>query len=66
MAKEPKDCLCGCGNQTKGGRFLPGHDAVLKSRLVRSTQEGGKRDRDRAVKQLTELGWEHYIPQDAA
>lgn len=26
-AKEPKECLCGCGGMTKGGRFLPGHDA---------------------------------------
>lgn len=25
--KEPRQCLCGCGGMTKGGRFLPGHDA---------------------------------------
>ena len=23
----PRDCKCGCGEQTKGGTFRPGHDA---------------------------------------
>lgn len=27
MAKTPQACGCGCGGMTKGGRFLPGHDA---------------------------------------
>ena len=27
MAKQPQECGCGCGGMTKGGRFLPGHDA---------------------------------------
>lgn len=27
MAKAPQACGCGCGGMTKGGRFLPGHDA---------------------------------------
>lgn len=27
VAKEPQECGCGCGGMTKGGRFLPGHDA---------------------------------------
>ena len=31
--KTPQDCACGCGEQTKGGRFRPGHDAKLASRL---------------------------------
>lgn len=26
-AKAPVECTCGCGGMTKGGRFLPGHDA---------------------------------------
>lgn len=30
--RSPRDCECGCGAQTKGGRFLPGHDAKLHSR----------------------------------
>jgi hypothetical protein len=30
MAKrEPQSCGCGCGGMTKGGRFLPGHDARM-------------------------------------
>lgn len=24
--RAPKECGCGCGEMTKGGRFLPGHD----------------------------------------
>lgn len=31
----PRECICGCGGQTKGGRFIPGHDAKLKGRLRR-------------------------------
>lgn len=27
MAKTPQPCGCGCEGMTKGGRFLPGHDA---------------------------------------
>src|SRR5207302_10431153 len=27
----PFGCHCGCGGTTKGGKFLPGHDARLKS-----------------------------------
>jgi len=26
-AKTPQECTCGCKGMTKGGRFLPGHDA---------------------------------------
>lgn len=26
-ARDPKECKCGCGGMTKGGTFLPGHDA---------------------------------------
>lgn len=31
-SKDPRDCECGCGEQTKGGRFRPGHDARLHAR----------------------------------
>jgi len=30
----PKPCACGCGSTTKGGNFLPGHDAKLLSAIV--------------------------------
>jgi hypothetical protein len=33
--KPPKDCECGCGLQTRGGRFLPGHDARLHGWALR-------------------------------
>lgn len=29
-----RDCTCGCGGQTKGGKFLPGHDSRYLSALV--------------------------------
>lgn len=34
--KEPKECTCGCGGMTKGGRFLPGHDARYHSALAKA------------------------------
>jgi hypothetical protein len=26
-------CLCGCGQETRGGRFLPGHDQKLRAAI---------------------------------
>jgi len=26
-------CICGCGEETKGGRFRPGHDQKLRSAI---------------------------------
>lgn len=40
-ASQPRACACGCGGQTSGGTFLPGHDAKLKSRLLALIDEGG-------------------------
>jgi hypothetical protein len=37
----PRDCLCGCGGQTKGGRFLPGHDARFHGRIKTLTGQFG-------------------------
>lgn len=51
------ECLCGCGGRTKGGRFLPGHDAKLKKALVADARAGKKR----AVNKLEKLGW---LPPD--
>ena len=31
-----RPCLCSCGGTTKGGRFLPGHDARLHGELKRN------------------------------
>lgn len=55
-------CSDGCGGMTKGGRFLPGHDAKLKSRLIGSAASGSAK----AVDELKKLGWERYIPKPAA
>lgn len=55
----PKKCLCGCGGVTKGGRFLVGHDAKLKSALVGKAKKGDVK----AVDRLRELNWERYIPE---
>jgi len=44
-------CQCGCG-ATVRRRFLPGHDARLKSRLLRLQAEGRA-----ATQHLRELGW---------
>lgn len=32
-------CVCGCEGTTKGGKFLPGHDARFVSTLVKSTAD---------------------------
>lgn len=43
MAKSKRDhpvCLCGCGDRTKGGTFLPGHDARLRGKLIRNEIRG--------------------------
>jgi hypothetical protein len=44
-------CECGCGEPVRR-RFLPGHDAKLKSRLLRDMAAG-----DAAKERLTGLGW---------
>jgi hypothetical protein len=36
----PRPCMCSCGGTTKGGRFLPGHDAILRSELVAQIKKG--------------------------
>lgn len=33
--KPSKPCECGCAAPTKGGRFVPGHDAVLHAWVLR-------------------------------
>lgn len=32
MAKEPRQCSCGCGEMTKGGLWRPGHDSRAHGR----------------------------------
>jgi hypothetical protein len=62
--KEPQPCLCECGEKTLGGRFRPGHDAKLKSRLVEAAKAPGVRVRGKARARLEELGWGRFIPAE--
>ena len=37
--RTPRSCLCSCSGTTRGGRFLPGHDARLHSELKRNLEK---------------------------
>ena len=37
---EPKACGCGCGDLTRGGDFLPGHDARYRGRMLKAIDAG--------------------------
>ena len=50
-------CHCGCGGTTKGGRYLPGHDAKHKKELVEAALGGSKR----AANKLAKLGWSKFL-----
>lgn len=51
------NCEC-CGAPTKGGRFLPGHDAKLKSRLRRQRAYGTPEQQESARTELASRGWD--------
>lgn len=54
-----KTCECGCG-QAVARRFLPGHDARLKSALVQSVAAGSLCAREAAAQALLDRGWLHF------
>ena len=62
---EPQSCWCGCEGMTKGGRFLPGHDAKLKGRLTKMVKDTTlpRQDRKDALAEIQQLGWERFVPQ---
>jgi hypothetical protein len=37
--KSAKSCACGCGGSTRGGRFVPGHDARLHG-IIKRVERG--------------------------
>lgn len=51
VARRSRPCTCGCLGTTKGGAFLPGHDARYVSTLVAAVREGGL-DRAEAMLRL--------------
>jgi hypothetical protein len=55
-AKGPTACMCGCGAMAQS-RFLPGHDARLKSRLINEALGGSKS----AEAELGKLGWTQFL-----
>jgi hypothetical protein len=62
--KAPKErpaavCACGCGGTTGGGRFLPGHDARLKSELLRTFRGPGLSPGQQQL--VEQLGWERFL-----
>jgi hypothetical protein len=61
-------CRCGCGGWTRGGRFLPGHDARLKGQLLRAARglDNSVYGRDEAVDALARLGWSHFLLRGGA
>ena len=53
----PRSCECGCSEMTSGTRFRQGHDAKLKSALIRAALAG----EDGAELRLFELGWSKFL-----
>ncbi|HET7713880.1 MAG TPA: hypothetical protein VFK94_06595 [Patescibacteria group bacterium] len=58
--KTPNQCLCGCGGDTMS-RFVPGHDAKLKSRLLTAARDDDEEKALEALQRLDELGWAHFF-----
>lgn len=53
-----KPCECGCRAVTRrGSRFLPGHDAKLKSKLRTAVKKGNANAKAHAKKELKVRGW---------
>lgn len=51
-AKTQRPCGCGCG-LVGAGEFRPGHDAVLKGRLLAEARSGNQASRDELIRR----GW---------
>lgn len=60
-------CLCGCGGETRS-RFVPGHDAKLKSQLTNIALDPtvSAKERARAAKRMEELGWGELLEKSRA
>lgn len=65
-AKAAKDCTCNCGGKTKGGTFLPGHDARHISALVnlvlaQPAQEGEFRNEVKGLSEALQKKFEKSL-----
>lgn len=60
----PQQCLCKCGSETKGGKFIPGHDARLKGQFIReyreATTQAAKDKVTKAVEAINPM-WTKYL-----
>lgn len=53
-----RECACGCGGKTRGGVWVPGHDAKRKSVLFGIIRSEATADAKAAArKELTTRGW---------
>jgi len=50
-SKTPKACACGCGGMTRGGTWLPGHDAKAYSRGLALARSAGVEEAIKATEQ---------------
>jgi len=50
---EGQACRCGCGETTKGGQFLPGHDQKLRAEIER--RAGGIEELRRIVEKALNI-----------
>jgi outer membrane biosynthesis protein TonB len=55
----PPACLCGCGATTGGGRFVAGHDAKLKSALLKAFRAEGLSAEQQAL--VEQLDWGRFL-----
>jgi hypothetical protein len=58
-AREPRFCECGCGGPVRR-RFVPGHAARLRARLLTEARAGAA-----AHRELERLGWLRFLEEDA-
>ncbi len=52
-----RDCACGCGLRTSGGKWRPGHDQRAKGMVVRAVREG-------TLEQLSDELQEYAVERD--
>ena len=55
----PPACLCGCGATTGGDRFVAGHDAKLKSALLKAFRAEGLSAEQQAL--VEQLDWGRFL-----